>query len=108
MDLNIEKIKKKRNRIMDISDELEHIEKLERELDFMEIDADKEKSMNAFGFFWHHDGINEPKGRFAFNGLHKYTNLTKNIIALTRVELDKRKKEIQEELKNDFGGIPID
>ena len=88
---------------MDIYDELEHIATLEKELNFMETNIDSNFPDHPFGLFWeeHHHDV-----RFAFNGaLNKYTDLTKNIILITRIELEKRKSELKSELKKNFGGI---
>lgn len=101
MDLEI--LQKKKLRLMDIHDELEQIAILEKELSFMETDIDSNFPDHAFGLFWekrHHDA------RFAFNGaLNKYTDLTKNIILITRIELEKRKAELKAEIEKKFGGI---
>ncbi|MDO7870674.1 hypothetical protein A5882_002172 [Enterococcus sp. 4E1_DIV0656] len=101
MDLEI--LNQKRLRLMDIYDELEQIATLEKELAFMETDIDADEPDHAFGLFW--EGYRYD-ARFAFNGvLNKYTDLTKNIILITRIELEKRKSELKSELEKKYGGI---
>ena len=101
--MDLETLNQKRLRLMDIYDELEQIATLEKELEFMETDIEADEPDHAFGLFWerrHYDA------RFALNGvLNKYTDLTKNIILITRIELEKRKSELRSELEKKYGGI---
>lgn len=104
MDLEI--LQKKKLRLMDIHDELEQIAILEKELNFMETDIDSNFPDHAFGLFWEkrrHDA------RFAFNGaLNKYTDLTKNIILITRIELEKKKQSLKQKLRRNLEGLKND
>lgn len=101
--MELKKIEKKADRLHDLIYELHQIGILFDELDFVSKDIDQDERDHFFGFVWH-DKWGHPT-EFALNGITKYANLTKNIIALAKVELDRRKMEIMDEIERDFGGI---
>ncbi|EOH94794.1 hypothetical protein [Enterococcus pallens] len=98
----LKNLQKKSTRLERLCAELTDIQKAEKEFEYALENIDTDNPCYFFGFKF---GSGICTTSFALNGITKYTDLTRNIIALTKVELDRRKLEIMDELERDFGGI---
>lgn len=98
--MELDQLRKKSVRLERLYAELAEIERVEEWLNYVHKHIDEEHQ-EPFGLFF---GSGAYSFSFALNGSTRYVTLVNNIIALTRMELETRKKSIAEELDRDFGG----
>lgn len=99
--MDLEKLRNKSAKLERLHAELTEIERVEEWLNDVHENIDKERQ-NFFGLQF---GSGMTPFSFALNGTTRYVTLVNNIVALTKMELETRKKVIAEELERDFGGI---
>lgn len=98
--MELDQLRKKSVRLERLYAELAEIERVEEWLNDVHENIDKERQ-NFFGLQF---GSGMAPFSFALNGSTRYVTLVNNIVALTKMELETRKKSIAEELDRDFGG----
>lgn len=98
--MDLEKLRIKSVRLERLHAELSEIERVEKKLSNVNENLDKDHQ-SFFGFKF---GSGMDPFSFALNGSTRYVTLVNNIVALTKMELETRKKSIAEELDRDFGG----
>lgn len=98
--MELDQLRKKSVRLERLYAELAEIERVEKWLNEVHENIDKERQ-NFFGLQF---GSGMTPFSFALNGTTRYVTLVNNIVALTKMELETRKKSIAEELDRDFGG----
>ena len=99
--MKLEEVRKKSVRLDCLHDELVEIETVEKNLDSVLSEIEKKSRQRFFGLRF---GSGMESFSFALNGSTRYINLINNIVALTKMELETRRKSIAEELDRDFGG----
>lgn len=99
--MELDQLRKKSVRLERLYAELTEIERVEKWLNDVHENIEKERQ-NFFGLKF---GSGMDPFSFALNGSTRYVTLVNNIVALTKMELETRKKSISEELDRDFGGV---
>lgn len=100
--MDLEKLRNKSVQLERLHAELVEIKRVEKELDFVTANIEKNGGQQFFGLKF---GTGMSSLSFALNGPTRYVTLVNNIVALTKMELETRKKSIAEELEREFGGM---
>lgn len=99
---NLEPLRLKTVRLERLYAELQGINHFEERLEYSIKEMDNDSNSYYFGL---RSGTPMNPTDFDLSGSTRYADLTRNIVALARVELNRRKLEIIDELERDFGGI---